>query len=187
MILIIFFLIFFQLFSTKNLVFPFKKFTIEYLNKIKTKSEYIDFNIYTNITMGAPSKNMAHFITKNDQLFYYNNLQLYSYGNKDFENIQNKIENSINIFYSTDNSFSFEEIDMYYGLYSDIYYLYDLTKREIIKKLIYNMNPNDKKSKLYGAIDLYYFRENPDVEYNKYFFKILKDLNIIDDAYFAFI
>ena len=45
-----------EIFQPKNLVFPFKKLTIEYLNEIKTISDFINFNIYTNISMGTLKK-----------------------------------------------------------------------------------------------------------------------------------
>ena len=92
---------FLDLLQLKNLFFPFKKLTIEYLNKTKSISDFIDFNIYTNISMGTPRKKVAHFITNGDQLFYYNNLRLHSHSSKEFDEIQNKIEYSINILYSS--------------------------------------------------------------------------------------
>ena len=96
-----------KLIVSKNLLFPFKKLTIEYLNKTKSMADFIDFNIYTNISMGTPRKSVAHFITNGDQLFYYNKLRLHSHLSEEFDEIQNKIENSINIYYMPLNSTTF--------------------------------------------------------------------------------
>ena len=49
------------------------------------------------------------------------------------------------------------------------------------------MNPTEKQTKLYGNIDLYFLREDPYEEYNKYIFRMLKDNKLIDDTYFTFI
>ena len=176
-----------EIFQPKNLVFPFKKLTIEYLNEIKTISDFINFNIYTNISMGTPKKNVAHFITKNDQLFYYNILYLHSRSYKEYDKIHSEIENLINIYYNTENSSSFETINDYYQIYSDVYYFYDLNQTERYCKLNFNMNPSNKQLKLYGDLDLYYFRENTYEHYNKYFFKMLKEIGFIDDSYFTFV
>ena len=178
---------FLDLFQTKNLCFPFKKLTIEYLNKTKTISDFIDFNIYSNISMGTPKKSVAHFITKDNQLFYYNKLRLHSYYKEEFDTIQNKIENSINIYYTPIDSSSFEEIDRYYQIFSEEYLLYDLNKTEKKTKLNFNIYPSDDKKKLYGNIDLYFMKEDTFDKYNKYFFKMLKNNNLIDDTYFIFI
>ena len=187
MISLIIFLIFFKIFHFKNLLFPFKKLTIEYLNKTKSISDFIDFNIYTNISMGTPKRSVAHFITDNDQLFYYNDLRLHSHSSKEYNEIQNKIENSINIYYTPDNSSSFQTIDRYYQIFSDEYILYDSNNTEKKTELHFNMNPTETNIKLYGNIDLLYLREDPYDEYNKYIFKILKDSDLIDDTYFTFI
>ena len=178
---------FLDLLQLKNLFFFFKKLKIEYLKKTKSISDFIDFNIYTNISMGTPRKKVAHFITNGDQLFYYNNLRLHSHSSKEFDEIQNKIENSINIYYIPVDSTTFNTIDKYYQVFSDEYSFYDLNNTEKKTKLNFNMNPTEEKTKLYGNIDLYFLREDPYEKYNKYLFKMLKDNNLIDDTYFSFI
>ena len=176
-----------KLILSKNLLFPFKKLTIEYLNKTKSMADFIDFNIYTNISMGTPRKSVAHFITNGDQLFYYNKLRLHSHLSEEFDEIQNKIENSINIYYTPVNSTTFNTIDQYYQVFSDIYSFYDLNQNEKRTKLNFIMNPTEKKTKLYGNIDLYFLGEDPYEEYNKDIFRMLKDNKLIDDTYFTFI
>ena len=132
MISLIIFLIFFKIFHFKNLLFPFKKLTIEYLNKTKSISDFIDFNIYTNISMGTPKRSVAHFITDNDQLFYYNDLRLHSHSSKEYNEIQNKIENSINIYYTPDNSSSFQIlIDFTKYFQMNIFYMIQIIQKNI--------------------------------------------------------
>ena len=187
MLPLILFFTFLDLFHSKNLCFPFKKLTIEYLNKTKSIADFIDFNIYTNISMGTPKKLVAHFITKDDQLFYYNKLKIHSHYNKEFEDIQNKIENSINIYYTPIDSSSFETIDNYFQVFSDEYLLYDLNKTKKETNLNFNMYPSDEKEKLYGNIALYFMKADPYDEYNKYIFKMLKERELINETYFTFI
>ena len=179
-------LILIKLFQSKNILFPFKKLTIEYLNKTKSISDFVHYNIYTNIEMGTPKKSVAHFITRGNVLFYYNYLYLHSHSSKAYDEIQQKVENSTNLYYIPNDSSSFETINRDYQVYSDIYYLYDLNKDEKVKKLNFNMNSNDMKKKLYGNINLY-FKGDPYDDYNKYIFKILKENDLIDDSYFSFI
>ena len=187
MISLIIFLIFFEIFHLKNLFFPFKKLTIESLNKTKSISDFINFNIYTNISMGTPKKPVAHFITNTDQLFHYNDLRLHSHSSKEYNEIQNKIENSMNIYYTPKKSTSFKSIDIFFHIYSDEYILYDSNNTEKKTDLHFNMNPGDSNLKLYGNIDLFNLKDDPYDEYNKYIFKILKDSELIDDTYFTFI
>ena len=139
--------IYFHFFQSKNLVFPFKKLTIEYLNDSKTISDFIDFNIYTNISMGTPQKRVGHFITKSDKSFYYDTLQLQYHGSSEYERIQKEIENSIDIYYYSPNSTSIDEIDDYYGFYSEYYYMYDLDQNEKTGTINFNMLPNEKELK----------------------------------------
>ena len=184
MLSIIAFFIYFELIKSKNLIFPFKKLTIEYLNKMKTISDFINFNIYANVTMGTPKKTVALFITKSPNTFYFNDIKLQYRDIKEYDEIQKDIENSINLYYTPKNSSSFKEINNFYGIYSDIFYLSDLNKKEKAYELIFNMNPTEKDMKLYGSINLF-FREDPYDEFNKYFFQTLKNNNVIDNSYFT--
>ena len=67
LLLILFINISFQ----KNIILPFKKFSIENLTKNKTINDLILFHIYTNITMGTPLQTVAHFIQLDDFSFMY--------------------------------------------------------------------------------------------------------------------
>ena len=68
--------IFIDFCQSKNIILPFKKFSVENLNKNKTINDLILFHIYTNITMGTPSQIVAHFIELNDFSFMYQEVLL---------------------------------------------------------------------------------------------------------------
>ena len=92
-IILFFLFIFFIICQSKNIVLPFKKFSVENLNKNKTINDLILFHIYTNISMGTPTQKVAHFIELNDFSFMYQE-QLLSrndkiYSKKDYHNLQN--------------------------------------------------------------------------------------------------
>ena len=186
MLTLILFLIYIQSYQTKNLLFPFKKLTIEYLNSTKSISDFIDFNIYTNITMGTPSKNVGHFINNADNLFYYSSLALHYTGRQDYEKIQKEIENSISFYYFAKESSSHIEIDDYDGLYSDTYLLYDLNQEEKNVTFEFNANPIHIKDKLFGSLNLLYNREREPDANDRYLFSLLKQYNLIDNSYFTF-
>ena len=175
-----------QIIKSNHLVFPFKKLTIESLNETKTISDFIQFNIYTEIPMGSPKKSVAHFIVANDGLFYFSRLLIHYTGKSEYDKIQKNIENSYNIFYKSDESSSFNILHEYYGIYSDIFYLYDLNNNEKIANLSFNMNIVNKDSKVCGSINLHY-KEAQYEDYEKYFFKELKEKGLIKEYYMTFL
>ena len=179
-------LVYFQSYLTNNLLFPFKKITIEYLNETKSISDFIDFNIYTNITMGTPKKNVGHFITDDDNSFFYDTLQLHYTGREDYNKIQKEIENSVGFYYLSKESSSFEEIDDYEGLYADTYLFYDLAQTEKNVSLEWNANSVEIKLKLFGSLNLCYNRETDPQSTERYLFSLLKKQNLIDDSYYTF-
>ena len=129
----LFFILFFSYFKTilnKHIFFPFKKMTIESLNKLKTISDFIDFNIYTNIKFGTPPKNIAHFILRSNSFFSFRTLDLQSHETSEYKNIEKTILESLNNYFTIKSSSSFEIIDNEFGIYSDIYYLNDITGKE---------------------------------------------------------
>ena len=77
----------------KSIVLPFKKFSIENLNKNKTINDLIIFHIYTNITMGTPTQIVAHFIELDDFSFTYQEKLISrddkKYPRRDYFNLQN--------------------------------------------------------------------------------------------------
>jgi len=186
MLIIIVFLSCLSFLYNKNIFLPFKKMTVETFKETKTISDFLDFNIYTNITMGTPKKLVAHFISKSGTLFSYGKLKLQYHTTPEYEKIEERFEKYLNIFYNISDSSSYEEIDTYSGVYSDIFYLYDLIGNGKEYIFEFNVNFNARFEKLIGAIDLYN-QVDPYDKYNKYFFKILKDNNVIDDYYITFI
>ena len=71
MLTLILFIIYLNYAEQKNIALPFKKLTIEYFEETKSISDFINFNIYSNISMGTPQKNVAHFICMSNRFFYY--------------------------------------------------------------------------------------------------------------------
>jgi len=121
-------LIFFFFCQSKNIILPFKKFSIENLNKNKTINDLILFHIYTNISMGTPTQTVAHFIELDDFSFMYQekfisrNDKIFS--KKDYFNLQNFWFNRI-------KSKSYI-LDVDEQICSDLYYFESLDK-SIIK------------------------------------------------------
>ena len=177
--------------QSKNLFFPFKKLTIEYLNESKSISDFISFNIYTNVSMGTPPKKVAHFILQSNQFFSYRAMKLHYHSSSDFDKIEEEIRKALDIFYITKNSSTFKEIDDYFGLYSDILTFNDLKGEEKTSKLEFNMRPNDIKEKLCGNMDLLLPAVDdpydPDDDYDRYFFSVIKTAGLIDKSYFTFL
>ena len=103
MLLIISIILCLQSLLSKSLVFPFKKLTIEYFNTTKSISDFINFHIYTNISIGTPKTSVAHFITNIGQSFSYDAMHLHYKGGKVNNIMQKEIENSLDIFYFPEN------------------------------------------------------------------------------------
>ena len=176
---------FFRLLTNKNIFFPFKKITIEYFNETKTISDFIDFNIYTNITMGTPPKKVAHFIYKRNILFSYRELQLRRYSSPYDKQIEEQLEKSFGFFYNSNYSSTFEKVAHSYAVYSDIFYFNDLVQKEAKFKLEFNMLPETKNKRTCGAIDIYN-TIHPGDTICRYLFQVFKDSGVIDDYYSTF-
>ena len=172
--------------KSNSLLFPFKKLTIESLNETKTISDFIQYNVYTEIPMGSPKKNVAHFIIANDGLFEFSKLEIYYSGKSEYNKIQKNIENSYNLFYKSNDSSSFITVDDYYGIYSEIFYFYDLNNNAKKCNLTFNMKNSDKRSKIYGNIYLYYIEGHYE-DNEKYLFKELKENGLINGYYMTFL
>ena len=184
---IIIFIISFLLIRTKNIVLPFKKLTIQYLEENKTISDFIEFNIYANLSIGTPPQNVGHFIPQNGNFFSFGVINLVDNISQEYDNIQKEIENSLNIFYSTEKSNSFQTLDLDHGICSDIYSLYDLNQTEKKVSLNFIILPSTQSQKIYGNIDLNYIRNDPYPGYNVHFLPALKAKDVINNYYFSFI
>ena len=183
---------FFHLFQNKNIFLPFKKMTIEYLNETKTISDFISYYIYTNISMGTPQKDVAHFIIQSNLLFFYNSMKLQYHATPEYDRLEKEVINSLNIFYYTPNSTSFISVDDYLGCYSDFFTFNDSKGNAKTIKLEFNMRSSDKTTKLIGNLDLKNpivpdDTDNPYDDCDKYLFQVLKNSSLIDSDYFTFL
>ena len=154
MLILILFITYLNYYEQKNIQLPFKKLTIQYLNETKTINDFIDFDIYTNISMGTPKKNVAHFIYKTNKMFYYNYFGLSHTKNEYLDKIEKEIENSLDIFYNIYNSSTFEKVDSSSNIYSDIFHFYDLKRTEKISNLSFLVYDVKQNYNLTGIIDL---------------------------------
>ena len=167
-----------HMYLSKNIVLPFKKMTKEYSLKPKTINDFIEFSIYTNIKMGTPTKNVAHFILKgNNEFSFVETDQLY-----ELNYIQKEIENTLNIFYSPSASSTFKEVDATNLHYSDIYYFNDLNNKEVSKTLNFKMY-RGKRNILAGFFDIYYSGDQVKI----YPMILLKAQDLISDYYMTFV
>ena len=186
MLTLILFIIYLNYAEQKNIALPFKKLTIEYFEETKSISDFINFNIYSNISMGTPQKNVAHFICMSNRFFYYDKFQIQHTKSPDLDKIEKEIENSLDIFYNIHNSSTFVIIDSSLKFYSEIYHFYDLKQTEKIYNLSFITYDIKENYNLTGIIDLN-TQEGSYGNYSKYIFRILKEAGVIDDSYITFI
>ncbi len=186
MLTLILFIIYLNYAEQKNIALPFKKLTIEYFEETKSISDFINFNIYSNISMGTPQKNVAHFICMSNRFFYYDKFRIQHTKSPDLDKIEKEIENSLDIFYNIHNSSTFVIIDSSLKFSSEIYHFYDLKQTEKIYNLSFITYDIKENYNLTGIIDLN-TQEGSYGNYSKYIFRILKEAGVIDDSYITFI
>ena len=186
MLTLILFIIYLNYAEQKNIALPFKKLTIKYFEETKSISDFINFNIYTNISMGTPQKNVAHFICMSNRFFYYDKFRIQHTKSPDLDKIEKEIENSLDIFYNIHNSSTFVIIDSSLKFCSEIYHFYDLKQTEKIYNLSFITYDIKENYNLTGIIDLN-TQEGSYGNYSKYIFRILKEAGVIDDSYITFI
>ena len=171
----------------KNLVFPFKKLTVEFFNETKSISDFIDFNIYANISIGTPSQIVAQFILNSNRPFSLARMSLQGHGSASFINIEKQIENTLDIFYNYEKSSTYKVIDNYYKVYADIFTFKDLNNNEISKNLEFSMTQYYEK-KTCGLIDLLSRNSHDEPEDpTPYLFEVLRGNDLIDNYYITFI
>ena len=117
------------LFQNKNIILPFQKLTIGNFNGLKTIEDLINYNIYTNISIGTPPQQVAHFIDQTHYLFHFHK-KLLTYGNRDFSPFLKEYENLKNFWFEEKKSstFSFNETTRFC---TDVYYFKNLNNEEI--------------------------------------------------------
>ena len=182
--IIINYIILLYIYQSKTIVFPFKKLTIEsFSTQKKTINDLFSYNIYTNISMGTPLRQVGHFIVQTNDFFYYKSLQLsfnnYKY-NETFEKI---ISNKTNFWYNNDNSSTFTCLNEYYSIYSDYFHFQYLNGSTIEINLPFNIHALHYKYK-YGTISLKN-PINPDYKHEMYFIPEIKMKELIDGYYFT--
>ena len=185
MLTLILFIIYLNYAEQKNIALPFKKLTIEYFEETKSISDFINFNIYSNISMGTPQKNVAHFICMSNRFFYYDKFRIQHTKSPDLDKIEKEIENSLDIFYNIHNSSTFVIIDSSLKFSSEIYHFYDLKQTEKIYNLSFITYDIKENYNLTGIIDIN-TQENQYGSYSKYIFRTLKQAGVIDDTYITF-
>ena len=153
------FLLFIDIFflnKCKNIVLSFNKITIEDYNGRKTIDDYINYNLYTNISMGTPPQMVSHFILQDEYYFIFKKKTSLSYNYYKFSQFLNK-ENLSNFWFDNEKS-STSNISDDEETFSDIYY-FDTLNNTIIKveNLRHNTDLKDSKE-LYkcGIIGLYH-------------------------------
>ena len=172
--------------NSKNIILPFNKLTIGDFNGLKTIDDLINYNIYTNISIGTPPQEVAHFIDPTSYNFNFQK-KLVTYGNNKFSPYLKQYENLTNFWFKEKQSSTFKE-NKKTGFYSDIYYFNNL-KNETIKtsNIKYNIIKTHKNDAYKcGIIGL----NNPlkiDFKLNKkeaYFINELKESGLITEYTF---
>lgn len=169
----------------KNVVFPFKKLTIEYLEEKKSIADFIDYTIYTNISVGTPPQTVAHFFQdEENNIFSYRSMQIQYHETKDYQEKEKIVEDAINIYFNYTSSATYQDEDKYFCLYSDLFNFYNIDGEEYNIRVKFAFT-NNAANKVYGFLDLF-----SKMDYEKgsvYFFKELKDNELIDGYYFTYI
>ena len=180
----------------KNIVFPFKKISIEDFNDIKTINDLFSFHIYTNISMGTPPQIVAHFIDLNDYSFFFKKVLL-SFNPSKYCQIQKKYENLENFWYDSKKSSTFkwdndngDDEDEDEGVAKEVFYFNNLENKIIkvddLRFNIYYLYINDKLK--CGSIGLNYPLQS-DLDKNGHidvlFFTQIKNRDIISEYYYT--
>jgi len=144
------------LYKCKNIVLSFNKITIEDYNGRKTIDDYINYNLYTNISMGTPPQMVSHFILQDEYYFIFKKKTSLSYNYYKFSQFLNK-ENLSNFWFDNNKSSTFM-IDDDEEVFKDIYYFYTLNN-SITKVVNLSHNIEIKEPKYLnkcGIIGLYH-------------------------------
>ena len=119
----------FIIFHCKNIVLSFGKLTIGNFNGLNNIDDLINYNIYTNISIGTPPQIVAHFIDPTDYSFHFQK-KILTYGNYKSIPYLSKYENMRNFWFQEKNSSTFSRNNTT-GFCTDIYYLNNLKNEKI--------------------------------------------------------
>ena len=129
----------FFLYKCKNIVLPFNKITIEDFNGRKTIDDFLDYNLYTNLSMGTPPQKVSHFILQNEYYFNFKKKTSLSYNFIKFSQFLNK-ENLSNFCFDNNKSSTFIINDDDEEAFKEIYYFYTLNNGIIkVENLSHNV------------------------------------------------
>ena len=112
---------------------------------LKTINDLINYNTYTNISVGTPPQTVAHFIDPTNYGFQFKK-KLLTYGNMKFSQFLRQYENLTNFWFEEKKSSTFKTNDET-GFCTDIYYFNNINKETIktsnIKYKIIETNKKD--------------------------------------------
>ena len=150
------FIYIFFIYNCKNVVLPFNKITIEDFNGRKTIDDYLDYNIYTNISMGTPPQIVSHFILQSEYYFNFKRKTALSYNFIKYSQFLNK-ENLSNFWFDNNKSSTFI-IDDDEEVFKDLYFFYTLNNTVIkVDNLSHNIEIKEPKYlNKCGVIGLYH-------------------------------
>ena len=150
------FIYIFFIYNCKNVVLPFNKITIEDFNGRKTIDDYLDYNIYTNISMGTPPQIVSHFILQSEYYFNFKRKTALSYNFIKYSQFLNK-ENLSNFWFDNNKSSTFI-IDDDEEVFKDLYFFYTLNNTVIkVDNLSHNIEIKEPKYlNQCGVIGLYH-------------------------------
>lgn len=174
--------------NSKNIILPFKRFTIENFNQKIIINDLLNYNIYTNISIGTPPQKVAHFIDKNDYWYYFKTIVI-SYKKEKSKEITKVFENLTNFWFS-ENISSTYILNKNEGYFSDIYYFQTLNHTQIkvdnFRSNSFSYSHLDKNK--CGIIGLKY-KPTSLIESTIYinFFNELKKYDLIKEYYLTFI
>lgn len=185
---IIHFINIFYFLHCKNIILPFNKITIEDFSQNKTINNFINYNIYSNISIGTPPQIVAHFIDQNDYWYYFKK-PILSHNKNKSNKIIKEFEN-LTDFWFKENISSTYILDRKEGYFSDIYFFQTLNETQIkIDDFRSNIffQSNSEKHKC-GIIGLKY-SSTSSIESTLYidFFDELKKNELIQKFYFTII
>jgi cbb3-type cytochrome oxidase subunit 3 len=119
----------FTFLNCKNIVLPFDKITIGIFNSLKSLDDLINYNIYTNVTIGTPPQTVAHFIDPTEYSFNFKK-KILTFGNNKFSPFLSKYENFSNFWFKEEKSSTFYKNETN-GFCTDIFYFNNLNEEKI--------------------------------------------------------
>jgi len=175
----------FFLYKGKNIVLPFNKITIENFNGRKSIDDYIDYYLYTNISMGTPPQIVSHFILQSEYYFNFKKKTSLSYNFLKYSQFLNK-ENLSNFWFDNNKSSTFIINDKE-EVFKDIYYFYTLNNKIIkVENLSHNIELKEPKYlNKCGIIGLYHKNKRKYRNNNINLMEELKSKGIINEYSFS--